>query len=619
MQGEYNRPRRPDPNTISYLRSLPLDEKSVHEEVQKYLQQQQQQQLATKADPTNRLNTTEHKNDDTTDAYPQSLLASLAAIDEIQHEVASLAGDEFGSQSIETLCRIGATYSERAARTLLHSVQGYLFHLSTHRFGSHVIQTLLQYSTTRKSDVLCGDLLLEVEGGESKNQDTDVDSIPSLQQLVISTVEELLPYTHPLSIHICGSHVLRTLICILCGVERIDPHHHVQIQSDGHVQNQRGKMKDKKKKKNGKFNKDAHSTSALHTIDLQYVTASRLNIQDKDMSNCRIQLTRAILHLGKDDGDETMSSHPHPAGTLQELACHVNGGPLLTILLQGLAYSNVTIPPLQTTTPSVQERVLRILPPIPQFSPNSLAEDVTKQILGWKSLEKGTVIYALAGHTLGSHLLETILRISHDSFYEELCKVGSFFQQATLEEYIQHDVSNFVIQTLLCTIRSKYHAEQIIDALDKFIQNGYVLDPSKHRRGIFWRLVELSSRWVVRQEQILESMKKGFAKLGSKDKLSLQECIPLLLRYEAPTKDGERIQSDPSGLRSIYHFLRFTPRLCDSVLTGIISFYGARDLELMACDSLASVWYVYYHALVDGIKGIPFLNSYISFAFQKHS
>jgi hypothetical protein len=245
--------------------------------------------------------------------------------------------------------------------------------------------------------------------------------------------------------------------------------------------------------------------------------------------------------------------------------------------------------------PTLQDRVLKVLPREPTFSSHSLAEDITKKLLCWDSQEINAVIYSLAGEARGSHILETILRIANNFFYEEVCQLGSFFEQETIEQYIQHDVSNFVFQTLLCTARTKHQAELLIDGLDAYIRDGYVLDISKKRRGIFWRIIELSARFSVRQEQVLDSMRHGFSSIRSNQaNISVQECIPKLLQYQAPTKDGERINLDPAGARAIFHFLRFVPRLCGPIIHGILLSYSPIDLELLACDSLASVWCAFH-------------------------
>ena len=72
--GDYSRPRRPETDTISYLRSLPLDVDQAKQEITAFL------------------------NDG--GEFPQILAAAFSAIDEVRMEIASLAGNEYGSQCL---------------------------------------------------------------------------------------------------------------------------------------------------------------------------------------------------------------------------------------------------------------------------------------------------------------------------------------------------------------------------------------------------------------------------------------------------------------------------------------------------------------------------------------
>lgn len=161
----YNRPRRSNVETVAYLRGLPLDVE------------------ASKAEISSFLNQTE-KSDD----FPESLAAALSAIDEIQMEIASLAGDERGSQCIEVLTHISAPYSEVAARVLLAGCSGYHVHLATHRYGSHVVQTILQLAVASSSET---DLAMDEEAPQFKES---LDALPTLSELIHEMVEELAPH-----------------------------------------------------------------------------------------------------------------------------------------------------------------------------------------------------------------------------------------------------------------------------------------------------------------------------------------------------------------------------------------------------------------------------------------
>ena len=146
MDSGYHRPRRPASETIAYLRGLPLDIDASNQEVSLFLLKSSGSRGDGKISDGG---VNDNGGDDDDDGFfPQSLAAAFSALGEVKSEIASLAGDEYGSQSIEILTRIAAPYSEIASRILLNACKGYYLHLATHRYGSHVLQTILQLSAT---------------------------------------------------------------------------------------------------------------------------------------------------------------------------------------------------------------------------------------------------------------------------------------------------------------------------------------------------------------------------------------------------------------------------------------------------------------------------------------
>ena len=212
--------------TIAYLRGLPLDLEVSKKEIHDF------------------LGTTEEVSE-----YPQSLAAALSAIDEIRLEIASLAGDEYGSQCIEMLTNVAAPYSELAARVLLAGCAGYYLHLSTHRYGSHVVQTILQLAVSSSSKQ---DLALHEEAPQFSES---ADAIPALYELINGMVEELSPHSDTLAVHICGSHVLRTLLCVLGGVDLVSsgPSSSNNSLETGAALRGRKKAKSRRPKSNGQI------------------------------------------------------------------------------------------------------------------------------------------------------------------------------------------------------------------------------------------------------------------------------------------------------------------------------------------------------------------------------
>mmetsp|Transcript_10560 Transcript_10560/g.19346 ORF Transcript_10560/g.19346 Transcript_10560/m.19346 type:complete len:795 (-) Transcript_10560:63-2447(-) len=626
----YHRPRRPASETITYLRGLPLDIRQAHEEVTEFLLKSNGRAAPVDDD------------DDDFDSFPQTLAAAFSALDEVKGEIASLAGDEYGSQSIELLTQIAVPYSEIAARILLHACSGYYLHLATHRYGSHVLQSILELSMSPLSQQ---DLASQEEAPPSlRDYAQDEGSLPSLYDLIMGVVDELAPHSSDLVVHLCGSHVLRTLLCVLGGVNLVASHHHHDnyhkglLDTTGAAALLRGRPKSKKKKKK-KHNSADESSSALHTsgtMTITYLQNSR--IDPTQFSSTLESFTHTLL--GQD------SEEP---GELQQLACHASAGPLLMVLIRVLTYSSdsarkewlevekntaagdkTTNHVDNTTIAAIADSRLGIMRSEPRFEKGSLAHMVVKQILCWKEGHQkqqhaGDVIYGLSGEPRGSHILETILRLSFDEFYDELLECGDFLSPTSLQEYVAHDVSNFVVQTILTTVRSKEQAETILKIIEKVIASGLAIDPKKKRRGIVWRATELAAKYRVEQDAVLKAIRLGFLSVNASldesidhkvaegetsnkkkkkqrkkaSAVELKDCIPLLIDLRRDPVDDQKITIDAAGSRSVYHMLRFSPRLCQEVLQGIIQEMSVEDLVSIAKDGLGS------RCIMDGILDGP--------------
>lgn len=581
QQGDYNRPRRPNSDTIAYLRSLPLDVKTSEEELSRFLAPSTEQ-----SDPVE---------------FPQTLSAALSAIDEIRNEIASLAGDEYGAQCIEVLARIAVPYSEVAARTLLYGLSTYHLHLATHRYGSHVVQTMLELSTAYSTEK---DMSLH-DDAPQLSQTTD--QLPSLSDLIVGIVEELMPHVPQLAIHICGSHVLRTLVCTLGGVKLVSG-----TKKPAETAMRRGRVKNNKKKKK-KTTDESSSPPHAGMMGIEYQSPSRLCLDSctEDVLN---SLTEALI------GSTSPTEGP---GELQQMACHPSAGPLLIILLRVLTYSKAPNKKIRQSKSDENAKMadfrLGILKPEPKFEDGSPAHVFAQRVLCWQPNEStqqyaGDVIYGLSGEPRGSHLMETLLRITPDDFYDSIVECGSFDKPATMQEYVEHDVSNFVVQTLLSTARSKDQSETLWKTIERTVSSGYVLDSRNRRRGILWRAAEMASKHGVCQESVLKAIRVGMGlnekpqkdpiedatsvderkkkkkKRQKAASLPLQDCVVKLVGLKPPEMDGGRVTLDAAGSRALYHVLRFEPRLCSDILEGILENFTNEELEMIAKDGLGSRW-----------------------------
>ena len=559
---DYNRPRRPNPETVAYLKSLPLSLVSAKEEISTFLDQSDNE-------------------------FPSLLAVSLAAIDEIRQEVASLAGDEDGAQIIELMAQIALPYSETASRILMDGLSGYHLHLATHRYGSHVVQTILQLAVTSSSKT-------ELDQHDDAPQ-LSTNNLPSLQELISGMVEELTPSAPELAVHICGSHVLRSLVCVLGGVQMHQP--------EGSSA-RRGREKQKKKKK--KKQDDSQLITNAGTLEMSPAPECSRFSADK-------QSLQSLL-------DSFWGSQK--LGDLQKLACHPSAGPLLMVSLRVLTFcysSNKDVWTDGGVTGSNTK--LGIMKAQPQYEVGSPAHDLVKRLLlldDSKEDKAGEIVYGLSGEPRGSHVLELLMRISPDEIYNIIFDKGDFAN--TLQEYVEHDVSNFVVQTLFCTVRTKEQADQMLENVERLVANGYVIDSRNSRVGIFWRAAELAAKFNVHQETLLEALSIGAGvsitvdgnvpplETGGKathgshkaSSVPLKDCVLPLLNLKAPLKHGDRLTLGVEGTRAIYHLLRFEPKLCVGILDGLTLSLSSDELEMLAKDGLGSrcVW----DGILDGPK-----------------
>ena len=635
---EYGRPRRPNPETVSYLNGLPLDESLAAQQVRDYISHFQKNDAAEEAPD-----------------YPPLLSATHAALSSIQKELASLACEETPSLQVETLIRISCRFSVTAKRVVQRSMATYWPFLCTHRFGSHVAQTALR-CVVAKCEVNLeefdeeGKEIVEDSYGALFSNGEDA----SMGDLMLQTCEELKPYASELAVHVCGTHVLRSAICILSGVEFVDafapPRNEEQSEWDvgALAAARRGKLKDKKKKKKKKpapaSDGDSHSRQEVTVVKIMEMMSDLHS--DKFKRDGKVLLRDLIGGIcgDKKHNDGKVS----PPGELQQRSCHPSAGPLLVQIIRVLSFldaqskQSTTKGSHKSSNESTADRRLVILPKEAHYSPGSDAEVLVHKLLCWDSSitnsetdeEKnenaqpyaGDIIYGLSGEPRGSILLETILRCAPDSFHNDLCHTGGFYIEETLREYALHSVSNFVVQAVLNTVRNKSQATYLVKCLCGMIEDGFILkfkgqnddSPTNKRMGIVWRAMEMC---VMKgspqdQEQILHALMRGYATIstsssgddlvedeGSKRKkrskakgLSVQECIPLLLGLNPDidqNSDGgsaSRLILDASGARALHHIFHFSERLRSDWIKGFARVYGQGDLVKIANDGLGSRW-----------------------------
>lgn len=662
----FQRPRRPNPDTLSYIKVLPLSFQVAQTELKDYEHQVNNNNSNEYVDEESTSNN-KFLSDEDKEEMIQSLLptriAAQSAIEEVQNEIASLAGDESGSAMMETLARIVSLSSSPSSSTktnnasiapdtesirkMMQGLQGYHLHLASHRYGSHVVQTILQ------SAAKCLKAYDDPDYSNGTVNPNDSGETP-LYELIQSAVNELIPHTKELAVHICGSHVIRTMLHVLAGAE---------VEERGGPASpvdKRGKQKKKKKKQLSK-NMTQGPMNAGRNISLPLLKSHRYKNKHvaESFKKCLTQFVSAFI---EGDSEETSTDEKIKMGyELQTLVCHPSAGPLLSILLRVLCIMEANdasdMNSNNNDSGSVDRdfRLLGILPCEAQYQPGSTADELVKAVLCWEldksksgeekeekdpntSVNCGDIIYGLSGEPTGSIFLETILRTcASTDFYSEFCQRAGFFSADGIRDYTIHSVSNFVIQTLLATCRTKEQAESLCKGLfpcfnssqknekksdTKETENDDTLLPlllQKRRRGVLWRLTELCAKWKVGQETLLNSIRTGFVSESEKSEeenkadvnddsnnksskgrkrkkkaqsLPMDECVRKLLDFNVSSTIEGRISLDVNGARTIYHMLHFVPRLCSDILDTLVNKLSTEEIEKISMDGLGSRWLV---------------------------
>jgi hypothetical protein len=630
----HRRPRRCNPETISYLRSLPFNDADV---------------IQTSRTETETFLQTASMQDDESVEFPATLHAAMTVLDEMMtnQEFASVLGDEYGSMLLQSLINLVGPYSSWILRVLLYQgVRPYLLHLISHRYASHVVQSLL---TT--CDVPAP--ALDVATHPASPWTANTAAVPALADILLELHGLLLPQAREWATHLCASHVLRTVIGLLGGVQVTDQHLRPQesvVSSSS-----------KKKKKKRKLNEDTGSRGRGQPVVTSVPANARLYQDSDKVKHETKQLLRSaleslvdqIVHNSSDHNEDDTAarvpfggsglSAPGSSFSLQQLACHPSAGPLLSVLLRVLTYSeseSTAVAPLPA--PPAVDRHLGRYHCEPRFTEKSKAYTFVQRMLSLDpddSSAGSEALYELATNRIGSRLVETILHTCSVRVYRELLNQGGFTDSKSIKPYLEHDVANFVVQCALATVPSSAAesetsdpehdsvsrerrqrtslAEVLFNAVVPYVMNGYVIDPQNHRRSVLWRLVEMAaSQAKDRQTVCVEAIRTGFSKVypnpGSHlQTISLDDIVPLLLQLDSSSVKFNASQAPPmeevqkqfrldvEGTRTLYNLLQFdavdSVRHVKSLLRGIWKHCEPIVFEQLVRDGLGS------RCVVDGI------------------
>ncbi|KAG3108246.1 hypothetical protein PI124_g9384 [Phytophthora idaei] len=169
------RPRRLEPDTLSYLK-----------EVTEMLTQQ---------------------GDDSTADDVELLLWNV--LEELAPRAASTASDRHAGELLEVFL---PKMSDAQLRFLLHKMAGYVSHLWTNRYSSHVLQYLLSRASVVVAKEVDGD-----DEEQSDDEDDRMKEIPPMSDVIINMAREVENEWITLMNDVSASHVLRSVLAVLAG------------------------------------------------------------------------------------------------------------------------------------------------------------------------------------------------------------------------------------------------------------------------------------------------------------------------------------------------------------------------------------------------------------------
>ncbi|GMF35383.1 unnamed protein product [Phytophthora fragariaefolia] len=130
-------------------------------------------------------------------------------LEELAPRAASAASDRHAGELLEVFL---PKMSDAQLRFLLHKMQGYVSHLWTNRYSSHVLQHLLSLAS--------GVVANEVDGEQDKGEDDDderMKDVPPMSDVIVNMAKEVEAEWITLMNDVSASHVLRSVLAVLAG------------------------------------------------------------------------------------------------------------------------------------------------------------------------------------------------------------------------------------------------------------------------------------------------------------------------------------------------------------------------------------------------------------------
>ncbi|KAG0218462.1 armadillo-type protein [Mortierella sp. GBAus27b] len=388
---------------------------------------------------------------------------------EVQGKELVLATDHSCSLVLEKLLRVSNDFQ---LRVFFDKFNGNFLKLFTHRFASHVCQTLI---------TLCADAVeREVKSHDTQSKEEQKESqeengvLLSAEELILNMCRQSQEEFTALISDPFASHIIRVILHVLAGRA---------VADDG---TGKGNVRSKKSAKYNDANNNKLSAGPSRPTRL-------VPPSFKDMLST---ITSTMMN-GLSDS------------IVRSLAVHQVANPVLQLLLEVLAKED------ETTKDELVDKLLM---------------DITKEEApGHKNHDRDAYVETLLRDPVGSHLLEKIVQVASPALFQKF--YTSYFR-GRLAKLSFHPVANYVIQQFFVNVKTGLQLEMMIAEVVPEFENLLKFG----RPGVLRAVVEACKNVDACHKDVIKGLCNAFHTQTSAERKNFMHVVLHMETLEAYTE-----------------------------------------------------------------------------------
>ncbi|GAA6059703.1 hypothetical protein JCM10212_000231 [Sporobolomyces blumeae] len=442
----------------------------------------------------------------------RSALESLSG-----HEV-TLAGDNESSVVLE---RLLYAMDDFAKRVLLDRFSGQIEKLVKHRCASHVLQTLFALAGQTVDRETRGNIAQPPSSSDSTTE------LPTMTELLLSLLPEILPTLHTLIYDPFASHIVRVLLLVFSGVPC--------AQTD-----QGGPARGERSKKSAQFRKNQGASFGKNWLSDERDESSAAGGKGKgktlavpsSFGQALCDMHEALDRLDSDAAEASGAQTGVPGEGVRKAAMHEVAGPVMRILVELEASS-----PGGWKAGGWADRIL--CGQVQEVEDPSSTTDKAQEL-------REEYLAGLLRHPASSPTFEIVLTLAPHPVFSALW--SSFFR-GKLHRLAGNAVANFVVAVGI----SRVDAEQLKDLVTEVSgiateRRGEWID--NFRTGVLRSMLEMAAKLSTCEAEMSDLMLDTFGLKGEDERKLVVPCVLTLNRYQHWRKLGKNVP-EPSTQGSI--------------------------------------------------------------------